>query len=546
MRKAVKGRCYPNNRIASQLLRQIDLTAEVYNAMLAHHQWTRECGFKIGNRKWNKKKTKQYFKIQPENHKFYKVFKQGKEQFPHWKELDSRAVTLAVKFLEKSIEMEGKPDGKGDKFGAPTPREQKWKKSYTTDQFEIVGKKIGVSRVHELGEKGRRQMKDWIRMARPVPAGWIPKQVTISLDCGKWYVSISMIAEKETYPALRTEGKEIGIDLGAGLGNLVVTTDNRRFENPESLITARRHLRRCQQNVSRSQEGSNRHRRKLMRLQRAHKRVANIREANHHLVSRRLISGDESKGTAPAKAIGVETLRGMKADNSLPKRIQRKKNRTLKNAALHKLVQFIEYKGKQEGADIVFAPRWYASTQKCSACGHKKTKKLDTSIRIFKCDNPKCGNQMDRDANAALNLRPEDLKKVLAEDKRKTKRVKTISRRATAEKSGTPTASNGAAGHQSVVGREKVSTNSSGLGNNQGSASPGASMQPNGNQAVKQDCKDKYSNSGKARGQVMTESREALERQLSAPVRIKQEHPQGQLGLFAPADKALESCNANG
>lgn len=487
-RKACKGRLYPSNQSAFQLLRQIELTQEVYNAMLGFHQWTRACGFKL------RKNTYQ----------LHRIFKQGKAQFPHWQELDSRAVCSAIKFLEKSIEMEGEPDRKGGKFGAPTPRVQKWKKSYTTTQFSIFGKRIKLNKI-DLP----------IRMDRPIPAGWTPKQATISLDCGRWYVSISMIAEKETYPPLRTEGKEIGIDLGAGSGNLVVTSDNRRFESPKSLITARRHLRRCQQNVSRAQEGSNRHRRKRMRLQRAHKRVANIREANHHLVSRRLISGDEPKGIAPAKAIGVETLRRLKADDSLPKRIQRKKNRTLKNAALHKLLWFLEYKAKQAGTEIVSAPRWYPSTKTCAKCGREKTKKLDTNIRIFKCANPKCGNEMDRDDNAALNLRPRILRELLAEEKRKTKRVKRISRRATVESSGTPTASNGAAGHHiSVVGREKASTNSSGLGNNQGSASPGAPTQPNGNQAVSQDCEDKYSNFGKARGQVMTESHEALESQM--------------------------------
>lgn len=484
IRKAIKGRCYPNNRIASQLLRQIELTTEVYNCMLGFHQWTRACGFKM------RKNTYQ----------LYKVFKQGKEQSPHWRELDSTAANTAVKFLEKSIEMEGKPDGKGDKFGAPTPRAQKWKQSYTTTQFHIFGNQIKLSKIDRP-----------IRMARPIPDGWTPKQASISLDCGKWYVSISMIAEEEVYPPLRTEGKEIGIDLGAGAGNLVVTSDNRRFENPKALIQAQIHLRRCQQDVSRSQEGSNRHRRKLMRLQRAHKRVANIREANHHLVSRRLISGDESKGIAPAKAIGVETLRGLRADESLTKRIQRKKNWTLKNAALHKLLWFLEYKAKQAGTEIVFAPRWYPSTKTCAQCGREKTEKQDTSIRIFKCANPKCGNEMDRDANAALNLRPRILREVLAEEKKKTKRVKTISRRATANKSGTPTAqTNGAAGHQSVVGREKASTASSGLGKSQWSASHGASTQPNAN-GMNQDCKGGELTDGMARGPLREMAQETLE-----------------------------------
>ena len=204
-RKAIKGRCMPNNVTAGQLRRQIDLTQEVYNIMLAHHQWTRECGFKM------RKNTYQ----------LNKVFKQGKEQFPHWRELDSRAVCAAQKHLEKSIEMEGKPDGKGDKFGAPTPRSQKWKQSYTTDQFRIFGKQIKLNKIAHP-----------IRMHQSLPQGWTTKQATISLDCGKWYVSISMIAEKETYPPIRKEGKEIGIDLGAGVGNLVVTTDDSKAQNP--------------------------------------------------------------------------------------------------------------------------------------------------------------------------------------------------------------------------------------------------------------------------------------------------------------------------
>ena len=494
-RKAIKGRCYHNNRTVLQLLRQIALTAEVYNCMLGHHQWTKACGFKM------RKNTYQ----------LYRIFKQGKEQFPHWQELDSRAVCSAIKFLEKSIEMEGKPDGKGDKFGAPTPREQKWKQSYTTDAFQLFGKQIRLRKIDRP-----------IRMHHSLPQGWIAKQACISLDCGKWYVSISMIAEEETYPPNREEGKEIGIDLGAGSGNLIVTTDDRRFESPESLITAQRHLRRCQQALSRSREGSNRHRRKLLRLQRAHKRVANIREANHHLVSRRVITG--------AKAIGVETLRGLKADDSLTKRIQHKKNRTLKNAALHKLVWFIEYKAKQAGTEIVFAPRWYPSTKKCALCGHEKAEKLDTSIRIYKC--AKCGNEMDRDRNAAFNLRPRRLREVIAEEKAKTKRVKRISRRATAVKSGTPTAqTNGAAGHQSVVGREKASTASSGLGNNHGSASPGASMRPNAETGMKQDRKGGKLTAGKARGHVASNLQEALEVGIVKPGKENKASPQGMLDL---------------
>ncbi|MFQ9152545.1 MAG: zinc ribbon domain-containing protein [Blautia sp.] len=39
----------------------------------------------------------------------------------------------------------------------------------------------------------------------------------------------------------------------------------------------------------------------------------------------------------------------------------------------------------------------------CSVCGHKK-KELALSDRMYVCE---CGNRMDRDVNAAVNIREE-------------------------------------------------------------------------------------------------------------------------------------------
>lgn len=53
------------------------------------------------------------------------------------------------------------------------------------------------------------------------------------------------------------------------------------------------------------------------------------------------------------------------------------------------------------GIKFVLAPRTYPSSQICCKCGCIK-RDLKLSDRIYKCDN--CGNVVDRDYNASVNL----------------------------------------------------------------------------------------------------------------------------------------------
>ncbi|MBD2135021.1 transposase, partial [Sphaerospermopsis sp. FACHB-1094] len=46
----------------------------------------------------------------------------------------------------------------------------------------------------------------------------------------------------------------------------------------------------------------------------------------------------------------------------------------------------------------------------CSTCGEKKSS-LSLSQRVFKCDN--CGFEIDRDLNAAINLKQEAVRLIV-------------------------------------------------------------------------------------------------------------------------------------
>ena len=76
-------------------------------------------------------------------------------------------------------------------------------------------------------------------------------------------------------------------------------------------------------------------------------------------------------------------------------------------------VTMLEYKLKEKGKRLVYVDRFYPSSKTCSICGRVK-ETLSLSERIFICD---CGNRMDRDINAAINLREEAIR-ILTETKK--------------------------------------------------------------------------------------------------------------------------------
>ena len=81
-----------------------------------------------------------------------------------------------------------------------------------------------------------------------------------------------------------------------------------------------------------------------------------------------------------------------------------------KNTQLHKYIQessFYTFKRKladkcsHYGIILRMANKYFASSKICYKCGNKK-KNLTLNDRVYKCDH--CGNEIDRDLNAAINL----------------------------------------------------------------------------------------------------------------------------------------------
>ena len=114
-----------------------------------------------------------------------------------------------------------------------------------------------------------------------------------------------------------------------------------------------------------------------------------------------------------ANAICVETLdiRGMSIRNKtreaegkkIPNKVKRRRKMAHKlgQLAIGSIISQIEYDSIKAGKHFIKAPANYASTKICNCCGHK-LEDIGLDVRKWVC--PVCGQEHDRDVNAAKNL----------------------------------------------------------------------------------------------------------------------------------------------
>ncbi len=198
--------------------------------------------------------------------------------------------------------------------------------------------------------------------------------------------------DAETAPAALS-GVTVGVDVGIRI--LAVCSDGTEYPNPKALRKAQSRLRRLDRSIARSRNthGRNRHsnrrQRRYAQKEAAHVRVRNIRNDAHH----------KAASAITAKPVGnvvVETLNvaGMMKNRRLA--------RALADASLAGFIAKLEYRCGWLGIGFEKVDRWFPSTKTCSACGVVRPN-MDLSERTFICHE--CGMMLDRDLNAALNLR---------------------------------------------------------------------------------------------------------------------------------------------
>ena len=210
-------------------------------------------------------------------------------------------------------------------------------------------------------------------------------RITVSRRAGCWYASLTVEREStapESAPKLGT----VGVDLG--VKHLATLSDGTVIPNPRALGTRLKALRKAQQSLSRKVEGSARREKAKERVARLHARVADVRA---DAINKATAMIARTYGTVCIEDLNVA---GMVKNRHLA--------RSVSDAALGEFRRQLEYKTARSGAALRVVDSWFPSSKTCSNCGVVKAK-LSLGERTFNCDA--CGLSMDRDLNAAINIR---------------------------------------------------------------------------------------------------------------------------------------------
>lgn len=208
------------------------------------------------------------------------------------------------------------------------------------------------------------------------------------LPSGEFYLSV-LIDKPNDYRS-QTNGI-IGIDLG--IKDFVVTSDGESFNNLHHKKSKTNKLKRLHRELSRKQKESNNRNKARVKLAKAYNKISNRKEYYLHQVTNALINENQ--------IICMENLnvKGMMRNHKLAESIQ--------EMNFGEFRRMLEYKANWYNRQVVFVDRFFPSSKTCNYCGCTK-KDLKLSDRQWVC--PNCGEVIDRDYNAACNIKDDGLR----------------------------------------------------------------------------------------------------------------------------------------
>jgi transposase, IS605 OrfB family, central region len=217
------------------------------------------------------------------------------------------------------------------------------------------------------------------------------KSVTVSVNPSGEYLAACLYDDGKDLPEKSSEGKAIGIDVG--LTHYAITSDGTKHGNPKYYRKYEKKLAKRQKQLSRKLKGSSNRHKARIKFAKVHAKIVRCREDFLHKLSRKLV--DENQ------VIVVENLavRNMVKNHKLAKSIS--------DAGWGQFCTMLKYKSEWSGKTYIEVDRFYPSSQTCNNCLHR-VDNLSLDIRSWQC--LKCGENHDRDINAAKNIRDEGLR----------------------------------------------------------------------------------------------------------------------------------------
>lgn len=372
-----KFRIYPNTIQKQKIDNNINCARFMYNKLLdsriyeygKYLQYVKRCK-KVG--------------IKEDSKKFYSFCKlssvtQVKESYSFLKKADSLALCAEYNNLKNAF----------NNFflnlrNFPKHKSRKDKNSYITscvnNNIRFQKNKIRLPKIGFVK----------INIHRKLPQIYTIKRVVVINDkCDRYYVDIVVEVEDNTKNSYLKN--VVGLDFK--IGDIFVSSD---FENPKYIMPYRNafdRLKKLQKVMKGKRKFSKNWFKILRKIQNIHRKISNKRKDFLHKLSNKLCRKYD--------IICIENLSMI----DIAKKLSSGNNTY--DTSYYKFTCMLRYKLEKIGKKLVKVDKWYPSSKICSNCGNVKNI-LNLDERIYKCD--KCKMILDRDLNAAINIRDEGLR----------------------------------------------------------------------------------------------------------------------------------------
>ena len=365
-------RIYPNKEQQILVDKTIGCCRFLYNQMLAERIKVYE------NHKENKKEVYGWK---------YKTEKQYKEEFEFLKEVDAVALCQSRRHLEVAYNNFFKSLSgarKGGKVGFPKFKKKKEYGSYTSLWFvnNIRFEQGKFIRIPKIGMVKFKQNKK-LYLNDKICSITVSKTST-----GKYYCSV--LFEKEVEESKKVElsenSKVVGLDMS--LTNFFVDDKGNSPAYQKIYKKHEKRLKRLQHLESRKKKGSRRQKKLRKSINFINEKISNKRKDFSHKLSTKLVKEND--------VIVVESL------NLKQMSQQSKLGKSVMDLGYSQFITQLKYKCAWYGKHLIEADKWFASSKICHKCGYKYND-LALSERKWVC--PNCGTIIERDENAAINLK---------------------------------------------------------------------------------------------------------------------------------------------
>jgi putative transposase len=261
----------------------------------------------------------------------------------------------------------------------------KFKKKGEKDSFYLEGS------IHLKGNRIKLPRLGWIKCSEILPNGVTVKNVTVSRQAEHWFVSFK-IPHSKTVPKIDNQSI-IGVDLG--IQTLATLSDGQMIVHPRPFRQQKRKLRLAQRQASKkyiqgksAANQSQNYKKAQAKVAKIHLKMACVRKDTLHQVTTRLAKNH--------REVVIEDLnvKGMSRNPKLSSAIL--------DGGFYEFRRQLTYKCDWYGSTLTVVDRFYPSSKTCSGC-QKVKKELSLKERTYCCEH--CGLEIDRDLNAAINLR---------------------------------------------------------------------------------------------------------------------------------------------